>query len=118
MSENGGFAETDIWGAVERADRALGEFGVVTAARTVRFERVLPGPIERVWSYLTESEKRGRWFASGDMDLRVGGRGELRFHHADLSAEKIAPEKYRQYEGGQRAEVTIKQCDPPRLLTY
>ena len=31
----------------------------------VRFERLLPGPIERVWSYLTDSEKRGKWLASG-----------------------------------------------------
>ena len=25
---------------------------------TVRFERILPGPIERVWSYIVESDKR------------------------------------------------------------
>jgi hypothetical protein len=51
----------------------MNEYGVVTEARTVRLERVLPGPIERVWAYLTDSKKRGRWFASGPMDLRLGG---------------------------------------------
>src|SRR5262245_18404599 len=28
----------------------------------ISFMRVLPGPIERVWAYLTEPEKRGKWF--------------------------------------------------------
>jgi hypothetical protein len=35
------------------------DYGVVTAPDTVHLERLLPGPIERVWSYLTDSEKRG-----------------------------------------------------------
>jgi uncharacterized protein YndB with AHSA1/START domain len=51
----------------------MSEYGVVTEAGTIRFERVLPGPIERVWAYLTESKERGKWLASGEMDLRVGG---------------------------------------------
>ncbi|HUK06032.1 MAG TPA: SRPBCC domain-containing protein, partial [Burkholderiales bacterium] len=44
---------------------------------TIRFERLLPGPIERVWEYLTVSEKRAAWLAAGEFDLRVGGRIEL-----------------------------------------
>ena len=27
---------------------------------TVKMERLLPGPVERVWAYLTESKKRAR----------------------------------------------------------
>src|SRR5688572_17308230 len=49
------------------------DYGVVTAPDTVRIERLLPGPIQRVWDYLTESELRGKWFASGELDARVGG---------------------------------------------
>ena len=30
---------------------------------TVKMERLLPGPVERVWAYLTESDKRARWLA-------------------------------------------------------
>ena len=77
------------------AEQALNEFGVVTEARTLRIRRVLPGPIERVWAYLTESEKRAKWLAAGEMELRVGGRVELTFRHSGLSphAEPI-PEKY------------------------
>ena len=47
--------------------------GTITEAGTIRFERLLPGPIERVWAYLTESDKRAKWLAAGDMDLRPGG---------------------------------------------
>jgi uncharacterized protein YndB with AHSA1/START domain len=95
----------------------MSEYGVITAADSVRLERVLPGPIERVWAYLTESEKRGRWFASGDMEPRVGGRLELKFMHSELSAEKTAPDKYKQYEG-YVSHGRVTQYDPPRLLSY
>jgi hypothetical protein len=44
-------------GAAEVAEQAKSEFAFATEARTMRFRRVLPGPIERVWAYLTESEK-------------------------------------------------------------
>src|SRR5690606_39019955 len=39
--------------------------GEVLDRQTVRFRRVLPGPIERVWAYLTEADKRAKWFAGG-----------------------------------------------------
>jgi uncharacterized protein YndB with AHSA1/START domain len=95
----------------------MNEYGVVTAPDTVRLERLLPGPIERVWAYLTESDKRRKWFASGPMELRVGGRVDLTFHHSELSAEKTAPEQFKKYEGHtMRGEVTA--CEPPRLLSY
>lgn len=97
---------------------AIGEYGVVTGPGTVRIERLLPGPIERIWAYLTESEKRGKWLAPGEMDLRVGGRVELKFFHAHLSAEKTPPEKYKQYQKGATVYGRITRCEPPRLLSY
>lgn len=118
MRKNGGVTDGRIPAIMGDADLAMSEFGVVTAARTLCIRRVLPGPIERVWAYLTESDKRGRWLASGPMDLRVGGRVELTFRNSDLSPhEEAAPDKYKKYEGaGFHGRVT--QCDPPRLLSY
>jgi len=78
----------------------MSDYGVATEAGTVRLERLLPGPIERIWAYLTEPEKRAKWLAGGPMQLFVGGRAELRFRHADLSAEKTPPGKFRKMEGG------------------
>ena len=60
-------------------------FGEVTEPQTVRLERILPGPVERVWAYLTDSEKRGKWLAPGEMELRVGGRVSLTFNNQNLS---------------------------------
>ncbi len=93
-----------------------GEYGVVSGPGTIRFERVLPGPIERVWAHLTESEKRARWLAGGEMELRVGGRVELNFRHADLSGEKTPPPRYSEYECGAAVTGRVTRCDPPHKL--
>lgn len=95
-----------------------GEYGVVTEPGTIRLQRVLPGPIERVWSFLTESGKRGRWLAAGRMELREGGQADFMFHHADLSSEKTVPKKYRKYKGGMRMLGRVLRSNPPRLLTF
>jgi uncharacterized protein YndB with AHSA1/START domain len=119
MTQRGDTPEADLWRSVERAEQAMSEFGVLTEARTIRFQRVLPGPIERVWAFLTESEQRGRWLASGPMDLRVGGRVELNFRHAELCARpEAAPPKYRKFEQGVTNRGHITRCDPPRLLSF
>jgi hypothetical protein len=52
--------------------------GTATGPGELRIERWLPGPAERIWAYLTDSEKRGAWLAPGEMELRVGGRVEHR----------------------------------------
>lgn len=98
----------------------MDELGKVIDPRTVRFERPLPGPIERVWAYLTEPEKRAKWFAGGGMELREGGRAHFHFRHSNLSSEKVAPEKYRT-EGTDCVhdfDVTVTRCEPPHLLTF
>lgn len=51
----------------------MSENGEAVDPGTVRFERVLPGPIERVWEYLTDSRLRGTWFASGRWSSRWAG---------------------------------------------
>jgi uncharacterized protein YndB with AHSA1/START domain len=96
----------------------MSDYGVVPEPGTVRLERLLPGPIERIWAYLTEPEKRAKWLAGGPMELRVGGAVELRFHHADLSAEKVVPERYKRMEGGHTMSGHVTRCEPPRLLAY
>jgi uncharacterized protein YndB with AHSA1/START domain len=118
MSDNGTVTDRGISDTIGDAQLAMSEFGVVTEARTLRIRRVLPGPIERVWAYLTESEKRGRWLASGPMELRVGGRVELTFRNTELSAHaEPPPDKYKQYEGAS-FEGRVTRCEPPRLLSH
>jgi len=69
----------------------MSEYGVRLDAHTVRFERLLPGPIEKVWAYLVESGKRAEWFAAGELPAKVGESFELRFRHSDLSPNKAPP---------------------------
>jgi uncharacterized protein YndB with AHSA1/START domain len=97
----------------------MNDHGVVTEAGTIRFERVLPGPVERVWAYLVNSEKRGKWLAPGAMQLSAGGMVELNFRHDDLSPKKEpVPEKYKDLAQGATLTGRVTRCDPPRLLSY
>jgi uncharacterized protein YndB with AHSA1/START domain len=99
------------------------EHGRFPAPGEVAFVRLLPGPIDRVWAYLTDSEKRGKWLAAGPMEVRPGGEVRMHFHHASLTphVEQI-PEKYREScsEGSAACDFTgrVTRCEPPRLLAY
>ena len=94
------------------------DYGIVTESGAVRFERLLPARIERVWDYLTDSELRGRWFAEGAWELRPGGRIALIFHNSRLAAEGEAlPEKFACYEGLE-THGRILELDPPRVLVH
>lgn len=95
----------------------MNDEAVATETATVRIERTLPGPIERVWAYLTEPEKRATWFAGGELELRPGGKGELRFNHDNLSAEKRPPGRPRN-EKNAVMQTEVTKCDPPRLFAY
>ena len=98
-------------------DIGTSKMGTSTEPGTVRLERLLPGPIERVWAYLTESDKRATWFASGAFDLRVGGKADLLFDHSKLSSEKEFPDEHKDKKGmGFPGKIT--RVEPPHLLAY
>lgn len=96
----------------------MNDWGTVITPAEVRFERLLSGPIERVWKYLTDSELHGTWFASGPLEPRVGGALELTFRHSRLAppGEQI-PAEHGGAEGYTMAG-RITQLDPPRLLAW
>ena len=89
-----------------------------TATGTIRLERLLDAPVETVWEWLVDSEKRGRWFAAGEMEPRVGGAVELIFDHDNLSADDVPyPPDYAKYKGVKSQEKVVR-FDPPHLLAY
>lgn len=98
---------------VRRRHRDKG-YGVLKDSETFRIERLLPGPIERVWGYLTDREKRRKWFGGGPMELRTAGRVELQFRFSELSSETTPADQ------ADACEVAgwVTQCEPPRLLSY
>jgi uncharacterized protein YndB with AHSA1/START domain len=63
----------------------------------VRFERLFPGPIERVWDFLVNPERLPGWFGEATIEPRMGGDVRLLGGHV-------------------RGVVTT--WSPPRRLTY
>lgn len=85
---------------------------------TVRIVRVLAAPVEQVWSWLIDPEKRAKWFAAGAVDPRPGGTILTHFDHNTLSPEPgEVPERHKGAVG-HRGAVTIIDIDPPHLLRH
>jgi uncharacterized protein YndB with AHSA1/START domain len=92
----------------------LDSYGVLTEPATLRIQRLLPGPIERVWAYLTESELRRQWLAAGEMEMKVGAPFELTWRNAELSDPPgERPEGFGE-EHSMQSRIT--ELDPPRKL--
>ena len=53
--------------------------GSILDLHTVEFKRLLPGPIELAWDYLTKPELLKTWFADVTLEPRVGGTVDVRF---------------------------------------
>jgi len=60
-------------------------YGALTEPATLTIQRLLPGPVERIWAYLTESDLRRQWLASGAMEMRVGAPFEFVWRNDELS---------------------------------
>lgn len=85
----------------------------------VRFVRILPGPIERVWEYLTDPKKRARWLAGGTMEQRVGGKMRLEYRHKDLAPDETPPKEFeKHHEVGHSMDSIVTRCEPPRVLAF
>lgn len=87
---------------------------------TVRFERLLPGPIERVWAYLVDGEKRARWLCGGAAETRVGGHIDLHFNNASLSGpdDIDPPEKYGDVAGPVSFSGTVTRFEPHTVFAH
>lgn len=93
------------------------QYGILAAPDTLRFERTLPGPIEKVWAYLTESDKRGLWLAKGEMELVEGGKVRLEFIHQDLSpVQGPVPEKFKDIDCSMNGKIL--RINAPYLLAF
>lgn len=91
-------------------------FGQLIEPATLKIQRILPGPIERVWSYLTESDRRRQWLAAGQMEMRVGAPFELVWRNDELTN----PPGQRPPGFGEehRMQSTITELAPPRKIAF
>lgn len=71
---------------------------------TIRFERRLDHPIERVWAALTEPRQMVRWWGEAEVDLVEGGRFFVRWLNTDEDGNSV------------EMDARITRLDVPRLL--
>jgi uncharacterized protein YndB with AHSA1/START domain len=93
-----------------------GAYGVLTEPATFKIERRLPGPIERVWEYLTESDMRRQWLAAGEMEMKVGAPFELVWRNDELTSPP--GERPPGFGDEHRMKSRITELDPPRRLAF
>jgi uncharacterized protein YndB with AHSA1/START domain len=91
-------------------------YGALIEPATFMIQRLLPGGIERVWAYLTDSNLRRQWLAAGDMGLKVGAEFELIWRNDELTT----PSGLRPAGFGaeQRMQSCITDLNPPHKLTF
>ena len=91
----------------------MSDFGQYPAARTVRFDRLLPGPIERVWDHLTRPELLAGWLAGGVLEGRPGGQVALTFgNEHGLSGEVVT------WEPPRRLAYIWREADAESLVNF
>ena len=91
-------------------------YGVLTEPATLTIQRFLPGPIERVWAYLTEGDLRRQWLAAGEMEMKVGAPFEFVWHNDELTDPP--GQRPPGFSDEHRMESRITELDPPRKITF
>ena len=91
-------------------------YATVATAGAVRIERVLPGPLERVWAYLTDAELRRKWLAAGDMQPAPGTSFEMVWRNDELTDPPGArPDGFAEEH---RMRSAITAFEPLRRLSF
>ena len=93
-----------------------GAYGELVEPAKLKIQRVLPGPIERIWAYLTQGELRRQWLAAGQMELQVGAPFELVWRNDDLT--NPPGERPSGFSDEHRMQSRITELDPPRKLAF
>ena len=92
----------------------MNSYGTLIGPDTLRIQRLLPGPIERVWAYLADSDLRRQWFASGDVELVEGAPFELVWRNDDLARSGGGRPADVSEEHRMQSQVIV--ADAPRKL--
>lgn len=95
----------------------MNTYGKLITPTTLQFERFLPGPIERVWEYITDAEKRSKWFCAGSSGLAPGDDIKFIFYNSQLgSPVEETPEKYKDYGDGFESQAIVVKSEKPNLF--
>jgi uncharacterized protein YndB with AHSA1/START domain len=78
--------------------------GSILDLHTVEFTRLLPGPIELAWDYVTRPDLLKTWFAEVTLEPHVGGAVTVRFGKSDC--------------GGISVEGTVLEFRRPNVVAF
>ena len=92
------------------------DYASVVAPQTVRLQRLLPGPVERIWDYLTDSDLRRRWLAAGDMQAAEDSVFTLVWRNSELTDPP--GHKPEGFGDEHRMDSTITVFEPPHRLAF
>ena len=90
-------------------------YGALIEPATLKIQRVLPGPIERIWAYLIDGELRRKWLAAGVMDMKIGAPFEFVWRNDELNDPPSA--RPADFPEEHRMQSRITELDPPRKLS-
>jgi uncharacterized protein YndB with AHSA1/START domain len=90
-------------------------YGELIEPTTLKIQRLLPGPIERIWAYLTDSDLRRKWLAAGAMEMKVGAPFELVWRNDELNDPPS--QRPADFPEEHRMQSRITELDPPRKLS-
>jgi uncharacterized protein YndB with AHSA1/START domain len=79
--------------------------GTLHDLHTVEFKRLIPGPIELAWDYLTKPDLLKTWFADVTLEPRLGGAVTVRFVKDTCGA-------------GAGVQGTIREFRPPHAIAF
>ncbi len=91
-------------------------YGTLIEPTTLKIQRMLPGPIERVWAYLTDSELRRKWLAAGAMEMQVGAPFEFVWRNDELS--NPPGKRPEGFPDEHRMQSRITELDPLRKISF
>jgi uncharacterized protein YndB with AHSA1/START domain len=92
----------------------LKSYGVLIEPATLKIERLLPGPIERIWAYLTDSDLRRQWLAAGEMEMKVGAPVDFVWRNDELNDPPS--QRPAGFSEEDRMQCSITELDPPHKL--
>ena len=101
----------------EKQGEETSDYGEVLGPATLRIKRLLSATPEKVWGYLTESEKSAQWLAAINGELKDGGQFELEFNHKRLSPDEVVPDEFKEH-GCHNLSARVLTCDPYNKLSY
>ncbi len=90
-------------------------YGVLTGPSTFMIQRLLPGPIEKVWAYIADGELRAKWLAAGKLDMTVGSLVELIWRNDELTSPP--GQRPQGFSEEHRIQSRVNEVDPPRKLS-